>query len=191
MAATAALVGLQLIGASAEADALKQQGEHAQFTADMNARLFEMEAADALKRGEENVENYKKQARQLQGSQKVALAAQGIEIDSGSALDIQSDTEAQIAEDIATIKNNAWRQSFGYEQEAVSERMAGQYANLASRNKANTTLLAGGINAASTAFAGFGGKGKAKGEQPKVQLGGESIASAGAGGYGRSAQRFI
>ena len=79
------------------------------------------------------------------GEQRVALAAQGIDIDQGSALEIQLQTAEFVSQDALTISNNAWREAWGFRAEANSLRFQGQFAQLAASSKARSTLITGGL----------------------------------------------
>jgi len=74
------------------------------------------------------------------GAQRAAMAAQGIRLDTGSALDVQQETKAISELDALTIKNNALREAFGY---GVST----DYAASMSSAKSVDSLLSGGLQA--------------------------------------------
>src|SRR5688572_4523364 len=116
--AMAMLSGAQAAGSIAsaysESEALKAQGAHQKRMAGINAELAEMQADDAIKRGDKEAEGVRRNAKKMIGSQRAALAAQGIEIDDGSALEIQDETRAIATEDALQIKNNAWRTAWGF-----------------------------------------------------------------------------
>lgn len=154
IAGTALSAGSSLMGASANASALEAQGDHAKMVGDFNAKLSEMQAQDALERGGKDAEQLQKQASRMIGSQKAALAAQGIEVDSGSAAEIQNDTKEMAARDAVTIRNNAAREAFGFKVQAMNSTMEGNFAQMGARNQASNTLLVGGMSAASTVMQG-------------------------------------
>lgn len=83
------------------------------------------------------------------GEQRVALAQQGIDINTGSAGDIQSETDAISHQDAETIKNNAWREAWGFKTQAAEDRGRGKMALATGRATAFNTMLTGGLNAAS------------------------------------------
>lgn len=134
--------------AYAQASAIKAQAAYQQRMLAINKMFADMEAADAIKRGEKAATNYKKAAKRLIGSQRAAIAAQGIEVDTGSALEIQEDTAALAAQDAQNIKNNAYRQAFGFKVQAFDLGGKSSIAGLAASNEARNTVLTGGLNAA-------------------------------------------
>jgi len=131
------------------AQAYRQQGEFQRQQFEFNKRIAETQAEDAIRRGDKDAVALKKSAKRLIGAQRTALAAQGIEIDSGSALDVQMDTAQLAAQDALTIKNNAYREAWGYKVQALDYGAKGQFAELQGRQQATQSLLTGGLGALS------------------------------------------
>lgn len=138
---------LQISGASSEAQAIKRQAEFEQQQLGFNRKLSEINAKDSLARGEQQVKQVKRQSTLLKGQQKAALAAQGIDVTGGSIAAIEYETEKQINTDIARIRNNAWRESWGYQIEATNIGTQSRLTGIAARGRASTTILAGGLQA--------------------------------------------
>lgn len=138
---------LQFQMAENEAAAIEREAKFQQQQISFNKKIAKINAEDAITRGEGAVDVYKKQAAQVQGAQKAALAAQGIEIDSGSAAQIQYETEKQMITDVKTIKNNAWREAWGYKVEAINLSTESDLIGLSAKNRATSTLLKGGLEA--------------------------------------------
>lgn len=134
-----------------DASAAKQQGKYQEMVGNLNAQMADDAGRDALKRGAEEVFAIKKNAKRAVGSQRAALAAQGIVVDDGSALDVQLDTARSAEIDSMTARNNAWREAYGYKVQAISDSAGGKLANIAAQNQARGTLIAGGVNAANSA----------------------------------------
>lgn len=128
--------------------AIKREGEYQQQIAEINAKQLDIKAQDALHRGDSEVSYLRRRARRLVGSQRAALAAQGIDIDSGSAEDIQKETTRLGALDEVTAKNNAWKEAWGYRSEASNLRYSGRMARQTARIKARQTLVTGYLNGA-------------------------------------------
>lgn len=135
--------------AKSSADALRLRGEADKFVYDTNARVSEMQAQDALQRGDKAVTQVKRQVRQTVGAQRAALAAQGVDVNEGSAVDLQAETAGFGALDALTIKNNAYREAWGYKTQALQSSLRGELALSSSRVQANNTILTGGLNALS------------------------------------------
>jgi len=150
--AAAGIAGLQLFQGSQSAEGARQK---ARFQADVlkqNAKIADMQAEDVLRRGEEAVFEKRLEGKRVIGAQRAALAAQGIELGSGSALDIQGDTAAQAEIDALTIRNNAFREAMGYRMRAGQLRTEARGTRLFGSLTAQQTLLGSGVAAAGTAF---------------------------------------
>ncbi len=124
------------------------QGKAQRYISRANANIADMQARDALKRGHEAEGISRQRTKKLIGSQRAALAAQGIRVDSGSALDVQLEA-GDIGElDALTIKNNALREAFGFQTEAANASMQGRLAYQSGINESMQTLLTAGIKIA-------------------------------------------
>lgn len=167
MGVTGALFAAQtvLTGVStySQSRGIKAQGEYQAQQAAQNANLATLQSEDAITRGKRDVSAHKQQVRKLIGSQRAALAAQGVDVNYGSALDVQEDTAALGALDELTISNNAWRESFGYRVQATDYGFQGQFAKLAARNEARNTLLTGGAQIVNSGLTTWG-----TGSRPKI-----------------------
>lgn len=183
--------GASMGGAMTQSQALEAQGKYQKQQAETNARLAEMQAEDSIKRGDKAAGRYKASVSQAIGKQRAALAAQGIDVNSGSASEVQAETARIGTEDVMTIKNNAWREAWGFKVSALNSRSEGAMAELAGKNAADATLLSGGLAALGHVAKGgyeFFGNTKSSGggtpiERPKVASAGSS--------FGGSRSRYI
>lgn len=137
------------------------KGQRAQFKAqaniaEINSRIAEMQAQDALRRGHEAEAQSRQSFKKLRGSQRAALAAQGIRVDAGSAQDIQQETEDIGEFEALTLRNNAARQALGYrgqgagfDIQAIGARAQADIATRTARVQGTSSLLTGGMQAAS------------------------------------------
>ena len=103
-------------------------------------------------------------ARKIAGSETASAGAQGIDPNSGSAGDVRGDTNTLGQLDALTIKNNAWKTAWGYKVQAANQNSQAQFDQITAQNEANSTILTGGLNAASSiamgyGYAKYGGKG--------------------------------
>lgn len=131
-----------------QARASAAEGAYYKQIYDANANLMNIQAADAIERGEKAATEHKKATKRLIGAQRAAMAAQGIDIDDGSALDVQMDTAGLGAMDALEIKNNAWREAWGYKVQAANYTSQGVYADLTAKNKSRNTILTTGLGIA-------------------------------------------
>jgi len=120
----------------------KKQDEQAQF----NAAIAEEQATDAIARGKEEEDRYRAQVRSRIGTTRAAFASQGVDVGSGSAVDVQAD-QAYLGElDALQIRNNAAREAWGYRVEATNYRDAGRNARSAAKSQIIGSILGTGTS---------------------------------------------
>lgn len=146
---TALLVGSTLLSGYGAIKNAQAQREQAEFQAEQdkfNATIAGFQAEDAIARGEQEAQNLGTQARVLKGQQISAAAASGIDVGTGSAADIQAETDRLSSLDIISIKNNAAREAFGYKAQAAGYNQQSEMTRRSGIAKSNDTLLTGGAN---------------------------------------------
>ena len=115
-----------------------QQGQVAKATAENNAKMAEVAAQDAQRRGEEEAMAVQRKGAALKSAQRVNLASKGLDLQYGTAADLQDQTDFFTQSDVATTRDNARR-------EVWSTRARGQ--QMLAQGKADATnamLQAGG-----------------------------------------------
>jgi hypothetical protein len=145
------MAAAQLGSSAMQADAQRRQGKFQEAMSRINERRATLEAEDAMVRGEKEAGRYQKQVNQVIGQQRSGYAAQGVVVSSGTAAAIQEETAKMGAEDVQTIRNNAFREAMGFKSQAQQYGMSGRMARRAANFSADQTLLAGGLEAARTA----------------------------------------
>ncbi len=133
--------------AYAQSEALKAQGSFQKTMAEINARMARRQAEDSIKRGEEAANQIRKTGKQVAGAQRASAAAQGLDVNEGSAADLLTDTEMAVTADIINVKNNAWREAWGLQVQATSTLFDAKVNQAAAKQAATQTLLTGGLNA--------------------------------------------
>lgn len=98
--------------------------------------IAQKNAEEALKRGAIAEEQQRLKTGQIIGSQRAALASQGADINTGSPLDIQTDTARAGEQDALTIRSNSAREAYNYQVQASG---AGAQAGLLDMQSANAT----------------------------------------------------
>lgn len=142
--------GVAAAGTAVSGIMTAQQQRYQAKVADANAKISSQQAADALQRGKlEEQKSYRRTA-QIAGSQRAAMAANGIETDFGSAMRLQGDTAMIGAEEAANVRANAERESQGYDMEAGNYRSSAK----ASRMAATGTLVKTAFDTSSTILGG-------------------------------------
>jgi hypothetical protein len=146
-------IAISLVGGMMGAQNAKQQGAFQAAMGEQNAGYKEMAAQDAEKRGAVQADQYRRQVGQLIGSQRSGFAANGIDVNSGTAAEIQDDTAAFGEFDALTIANNAAREAWGYRVGAENDRLNARMAQSNAKGAAAGSIL-GGVG---SAFGSFGG----------------------------------
>lgn len=157
IALTAGQTASTYIGQRKAANATQAQADYEARLGEMNAGLADREAADVLARGKEAELRRQGLTRSTVGSQRAALAAQGLDVNDGSAAQIQDEARLFGDEDVRVIRNNAAREAFGFKAQAMMSRAGAQFtrasghdAARAMRSNANMTLLTGALSMAET-----------------------------------------
>jgi hypothetical protein len=141
------------VGVYGQVQAGQAQAGQARYQAQVaqnNRIIAEQQARDAEMRGQMAEDARRYQTRALIGRQRTALAANGVMVDDGSALDITSDTAAQGEVDALTLRANAAREAYGYRAQGSNfladaglQRARADAAIPASMVGAGATLLSG------------------------------------------------
>lgn len=139
--------GAQLSGAVSEYYAMQAQSAYQRQIAEIDQKLSAFQAESVIKQGKQAAKEHKQETSALIGSQRAALAAQGLDPNAGTALEIQVQTAERGARDAVTIRNNAWLTAWGIKVEATNRKYASAFQQMGSRNAAQSTIVTGGMNA--------------------------------------------
>lgn len=152
------VVGMVLTaGAGAyKADAENKAGQYQAEVADQNAKLNDFRAEQAGQIGAIQEEQHRAKVRQLAGTQRANLAANGIDLGSGTALDMVTETYTMGEQDALMIRYNAMNEAWGYRTQAVNDRNSGRFAKAQGKNAAMGTYLTTAASLSSMAAGGYG-----------------------------------
>jgi hypothetical protein len=125
-----------------------QQYRYQANVAEQNKALAEGQAQDSILNTNLEAQRRYREASQMKGAQTAALAANGVDLNFGSAVDVQHDTSMIAAEDVAQIYKGGEARTKGYDISAYNYQAQ---AN-ADRAKAKGAVTAGIFGAASTAL---------------------------------------
>jgi hypothetical protein len=123
------VIGMALAGASmvmnANAAEQRSQAEKNAYAYQAgvqanNAKLAEMQAQDALQRGAKEEQNQRLKTAMLKSNQTATLAARGLDLSSGSPLDILTTTDFMGERDARTIGDNAAKEAWAARVRASS-----------------------------------------------------------------------
>lgn len=141
--------------------AANAQGKYQAKIAERNADLVSEQSRDALERGQVDLQRHYRRASQLQGAQRAAMAANGVDLGYGSALDVQQDTAMLTSEDAGQIHKNTFNELRGFDISAANERASGR----AARAKGRSAMIGSFMSAGGTLLSGASQFGKMQGEQ--------------------------
>lgn len=153
MGATAA-IGAVAGGSVFSAYTKVKAGNEQQKMFDQNAQYADWQSQDALTRGAINEKRQRQNTEQVIGSQRTSLAAQNVDVNKGSSLDVQADAAYLGELDALTIRNNAAKESYGFQVQAADLRQRGKYAKQGGEMDALQTIVGGG---SSLLLAKYGG----------------------------------
>lgn len=111
-----------------QANAVRAQGAFEEAAANRNANMADRQATDAIARGDIASNIRGRHVREAVGADRAAAGASGLDLSSGSAADVQTNEATLGALDIATIRNNAAREAWGYTSQATEYRYRGKVA---------------------------------------------------------------
>jgi hypothetical protein len=108
------------IGGYYTSKAQKSALQHQAVMADTNARIAELGAQQELIKGQREVASLTLKAGQLKSTQRASLAANGVDLGVGSAVDILTSTDLMKEIDANTLTANAVRSAWGYRTQGVN-----------------------------------------------------------------------
>lgn len=137
---------LSILGAYQKSKSDKKAYDYQAQVDQNNAGLAGMQARDAIQRGEINASNQRIRTAQLIGTQRAAMAANGVALDEGSPLRVLDDTAFMGEKDALTILDNSNREAWAIRNQATN------YSNNANLLHARADAENPFVNAAGTAL---------------------------------------
>jgi len=153
-------IGISVYSSWKQGQALKKAGKQAREASesqadllDFNAEVAELQRKDALNRGADEESRFRTQVRGAIGTERTEFAANNVDVNFGSAADVQADTAFLGELDALTIRVNAAREAWGFQVEAEDTRRRAQITRkegvqqeLAGREAGNAAYLQGAGN---------------------------------------------
>lgn len=141
-------IGVAMLASAAmSAYSQKQNADYQSDLANYNAEVAENSANDAVNRGNAEAAQQRARARQLGGTQAATMAASGVDLGGGTAVDIFSQTAGMGELDALTSVNNAQRQAYGLQTQAAGQRSQASAYTAFGNQAAGMTLLNGALGA--------------------------------------------
>jgi hypothetical protein len=110
---------------------------------DFDTKLAALQANDAIRRGSEGARAAERRASQTVGAARAGLAANGVDLSSGSAERIQAQDAGMGELDAQLIRNNAAREAMGYTTNAALSALGAQQRAQAIKAQSYATLATG------------------------------------------------
>jgi hypothetical protein len=96
-------------------NASNANAEYSRYNAQIarnNEQYATWAAEDAVERGNAAISEKTRQAAALKGTQIASMAARGLDLSEGTPLNILTDTDIMLQQDVDTLKNNASREAW-------------------------------------------------------------------------------
>jgi hypothetical protein len=153
MGSTASIAAISQIGQGTAAGveglvqsrALRAQRRSIRRATEAQQSILELQARDAIRRGRQEESQFRQHVQRVIGRQQAAFAAQGVQVDVGSAADLAAQTAALGAVDANTIRNNARRAALGLRLNISGLESQALFAEQAIETRERGTLATGGL----------------------------------------------
>lgn len=99
----------------------------------LNARLFGMQAIQAIQAGKEQEQAVKANTNTVISQQRTAVAANGVDVGSGNAAEVQQSARMVGDMDVDAVRRNARNQAFGYTVAATQAKMNSRMKRITSK----------------------------------------------------------
>lgn len=146
VASTAVTMGGQYMQGKAAYTTAKYQ----QSAAAANMQLADDQAKAEIGNTKLAAQRRYREASQLEGNQRAAMGANGIDLNYGSAVDVQRNDKMIAAEDVGQIYKEGFNKTQGYLIDAYGERLKG----MAAKSSAKGAQWATGLGMLGTALGG-------------------------------------
>ena len=147
---------ISLVGTGLSAASQYQQGQNQKKVANWNADLQTQNAADARAKSEEDAKDRLRQAESLKGKQRLAYAAAGVDITTGTPLDTMMQTARDAEMDAINIRKQGDLTARNYYSDAEILRYQGKSGAQAATIGAGATILQGAGDRYSMNKRGYG-----------------------------------
>lgn len=146
----AAATATQMAGQYVQGQAAYSQAKYEQAAAKTNEALANEQAKNEIDRTKKTAAQRYRQASQLEGEQQARMAANGIDINFGSAVDTLADSKMIAGEDVGNIYQQGFQNTRGYLIDAYNYKLKGN----AARSAAKGAKIGTGLSMLGTALGG-------------------------------------
>lgn len=145
--AEALVIGSMLASTAVAAYSQHEQGQFQKDLGLRNKEQADLEAEAMKKEGLVAEEQHLSKVRRVIAAQRAILGASNVDINTGTAGQLQSDTVGMGTLDAETIRINAMRGAWGRQTQGMNDLIQGQVAGRTGTMSSFSTLLAGGARA--------------------------------------------
>lgn len=151
----AGAAAFQVVAGLHEAEMIRMNAEITRKINDMNARSLEEDAYQVEKYGESEIAAYQPTIMQTVADQRSALAAQGVDVNSASAMSIQNETRLTGFLNTIQMQREARAKALGIKRQARNVRMGSEAQSSASAMQAQGAVTSGIVGGVGTAVSGY------------------------------------
>lgn len=152
------VAGVALAGAALQVDASNKQQDYQNKVDANNAQLARNQAADAMAQGDLESERSAWRTRAIEGQQRAAIAAQGIDSDFGTPAELLGETALFGEMDQQQIRLDAARRAWGFNADARNTENQNQASRFGTKTRNQATIIGGLMQGATAVGGGFGGR---------------------------------
>lgn len=133
-----------------------QAAKYQQGVADQNAKLDKIQASNALAQGSYEADQARIRGDLQRGQQIATLAANNVDVTTGSAADILGDTAMFTEQDKRQAQVNAAMKAYGYSIDELNQKGAGDFAAWSAKTSNTGALIKGVSGIAGDVYGGYG-----------------------------------
>jgi hypothetical protein len=156
IAATLIQGAMQYGQGKSNASSIRSQGRIADMMNDFKREQLETQKGEVLAQGDIEAHERQKQLKSMLGAQKVAFAAQGIEVEGELGYELEEDARATAQADVKAIKNNAWKNAMGIEMDQQDLALQKRFDNMKTEAAAQDAYAKGVSGAIQSGVKAYG-----------------------------------
>lgn len=153
--AVVGVAAFQMVSGAQQAETIRDNAQISKEVNGINAGYAELDAYNAEQEGFTQEARYQTTIDKTLGEQKVALAAKGVDINFGTAAELQSETKLTGFLNKLDMKNRAHKIALGFENQASDIRLKGSSDSAQASYNASAVENAAVLSGLSTAVSGY------------------------------------
>jgi hypothetical protein len=162
----AGLAAIQLIGGYQQGEMLRSQAKLKQKIDEENAQEMEQFAFESEAAGDAQAARYSSVIDSTVAEQRSGYAAQGVDVNYGSAAEVQADTKITGLMNVLDIQREAREKGLGLRRQARLTRIGSGFSNIDAQMQAGAAEFNGLTSAAATGLSGYSKGAKIEAQAP-------------------------